>query len=44
MMAGGEELERLSKELEKMAVSPELSQVAQEIRNEVAQETKRPGT
>jgi len=40
MMAGGEELERLSKELEKMAVGPELKQVAQEM----AQEINRPGT
>jgi len=40
MMAGGEELERLSQELEKMAVGPELKQVAQEM----AQEINRPGT
>jgi simple sugar transport system ATP-binding protein len=44
MMAGGEELERLSKELEKMAVSPELEQVAQEIKKEVAQEINRSET
>jgi simple sugar transport system ATP-binding protein len=44
MMAGGEELARLSKELEKMAVGPELKQVAQEIKKEVAQEINRPGT
>lgn len=40
MMAGGEELERLSKELEKMAVDPEMKQVAQQMANEV----NRPGT
>ena len=40
MMAGGEELERLSKELEKMAVDPEMRQVAQQMANEV----NRPGT
>jgi simple sugar transport system ATP-binding protein len=40
MMAGGEELERLSRELEKMAADPELKQVAQQM----AQEIKRPGT
>ena len=34
MMAGGEELERLSRELEKMAVGPEMTQVAKEIRRE----------
>jgi simple sugar transport system ATP-binding protein len=44
MMAGGEELERLSRELEKMAVGPELNQVAQEIKKEAAQEINRPGT
>jgi simple sugar transport system ATP-binding protein len=44
MMAGGEELERLSKELENMAVGPEMKQVAQEIRKEVAHEINRPGT
>src|SRR5712664_4154186 len=31
MMAGGEELERLSKELENMATEPELEQVAREL-------------
>jgi simple sugar transport system ATP-binding protein len=40
MMAGGEELERLSKELEKMAVDPEMKQVARQMANEV----NRPGT
>jgi simple sugar transport system ATP-binding protein len=40
MMAGGEELERLSRELEKMAEGPEMKQVAQEIAHEV----NRPGT
>jgi simple sugar transport system ATP-binding protein len=40
MMAGGEELERLSKELEKMAADPEMKQVAQQM----AQEVNRPGT
>ena len=44
MMAGGEELERLSKELENMAAGAEMKQVAQEIRKEVAQEINRPGT
>jgi simple sugar transport system ATP-binding protein len=44
MMAGGDELERLSKELENMAVGAEMKQVAQEIRKEVAQEINRPGT
>jgi simple sugar transport system ATP-binding protein len=39
MMAGGEELERLSKELEKMAADPEMKQVAQQM----AQEINRPG-
>src|SRR3989475_12810646 len=34
MMAGGEELERLSKELEKMATEPELEQVARELAEE----------
>ena len=34
MMAGGEELERLSKELEKMATEPELEQVAREMAEE----------
>src|SRR2546425_6857605 len=34
MMAGGEELERLSKELEKMAADPGLKQVARELREE----------
>src|SRR2546425_1276725 len=34
MMAGGEELERLSKELEKMATEPELEQVARELAQE----------
>jgi simple sugar transport system ATP-binding protein len=40
MMAGGEELERLSKELEKMATDTETRQVAQEM----AKEINRPGT
>jgi UDP:flavonoid glycosyltransferase YjiC (YdhE family) len=40
MMAGGEELERLSKELEKMTADPEMKQVAQQM----AQEVNRPGT
>jgi len=40
MMAGGEELERLSKELEKMAADPEMKQVAQQM----AQEVNRSGT
>jgi simple sugar transport system ATP-binding protein len=44
MMAGGEELERLSKELEKMAVGPEMKLVAQEIKKEVTPEINRPGT
>jgi simple sugar transport system ATP-binding protein len=35
MMAGGEELERLSKELEQMATEPELKQVARELAEEV---------
>jgi simple sugar transport system ATP-binding protein len=34
MMAGGEELERLSKELETMATEPELEQVARELAQE----------
>src|SRR5881397_3284138 len=34
MMAGGEELERLSKELEKLAANPEMKQVARELREE----------
>jgi simple sugar transport system ATP-binding protein len=34
MMAGGEELERLSKELEKMATEPEVEQVARELAQE----------
>src|SRR6266478_120333 len=34
MMAGGEELERLSKELEKMAADPGLKQVARELAQE----------
>jgi hypothetical protein len=34
MMAGGEELERLSKELEKMATDSGMKQVAQELREE----------
>ncbi len=34
MMAGGEELERLSKELENMATEPELEQVARELAQE----------
>src|SRR5437879_3965267 len=34
MMAGGEELERLSKELEKLAADPEMKQVARELREE----------
>ena len=34
MMAGGEELERLSKELEKMATDVEMKQVAQQFREE----------
>jgi simple sugar transport system ATP-binding protein len=34
MMAGGEELERLSRELEKMATEPELEQVARELAEE----------
>jgi simple sugar transport system ATP-binding protein len=40
MMAGGEELERLSQELEKMAADPELKQVAQQM----AKEFNRSGT
>jgi simple sugar transport system ATP-binding protein len=40
MMAGGEELERLSKELEKMATDTETRQVALEM----AEEINRPGT
>ena len=40
MMAGGEELERLSNELEKMASDPEMKHVAQQM----AQEINRPGT
>jgi simple sugar transport system ATP-binding protein len=40
MMAGGEELERLSKELEKMAVDTDVQQVALEM----AEEINRPGT
>jgi simple sugar transport system ATP-binding protein len=39
MMAGGEELERLSKELEKIGADSELKQVAQEM----AQDIQRPG-
>jgi simple sugar transport system ATP-binding protein len=39
MMAGGEELERLSKELEKMGADSEMKQVAQEM----AQDIQRPG-
>ena len=35
MMAGGEELERLSKELEKMATDPEMKQVAQQMTQEI---------
>ena len=35
MMAGGEELERLSRELEKMASDPELKMVARELAEEV---------
>jgi type II secretory pathway component PulF len=35
MMAGGEELERLSRELEKMATDPETTQVARAIADEV---------
>ncbi|HEV2029601.1 MAG TPA: ATP-binding cassette domain-containing protein [Candidatus Dormibacteraeota bacterium] len=38
MMAGGEELERLSRELEKMATDPETAQLA----HEMADEVKRP--
>jgi len=34
MMAGGEELERLSRELEKLAADPEMKQVARELREE----------
>jgi len=34
MMAGGDELERLSKELEKMSADPGLKQVAEELREE----------
>jgi simple sugar transport system ATP-binding protein len=34
MMAGGEELERLSKELEKMASDPEMKQVARQLAEE----------
>jgi len=34
MMAGGEELERLSKELEKLTADPEMKQVARELREE----------
>jgi simple sugar transport system ATP-binding protein len=40
MMAGGEELERLSKELEMMATDPETTQVAREMADEI----NRPGT
>ena len=40
MMAGGEELERLSKELQNMAADTEMKQVGREM----AQEIKRPGT
>ena len=40
MMAGGEELERLSKELEKMSTDPETTQVAREMADEI----NRPGT
>ena len=36
MMAGGEELERLSKELEKMTSDPQMKQVAQEMSGEAA--------
>jgi simple sugar transport system ATP-binding protein len=35
MMAGGEELERLSMELEKMATDPETTQIAREMADEV---------
>jgi simple sugar transport system ATP-binding protein len=35
MMAGGEELERLSEELEKMAADPEMKQVAQQMAKEI---------
>ncbi len=35
MMAGGEELERLSRELEKMASDPEVKMVAKELAEEV---------
>ena len=35
MMAGGEELERLSRELEKMASDPEVKTVAKELAEEV---------
>jgi simple sugar transport system ATP-binding protein len=35
MMAGGEELERLSKELEKMAADPQMANVAQELAAEL---------
>ena len=35
MMAGGEELERLSRELEKMASDPEMKMVAKELAKEV---------
>jgi simple sugar transport system ATP-binding protein len=34
MMAGGEELERLSKELEKLTADPKMKQVARELREE----------
>jgi len=34
MMAGGEELERLSKELEKLTADPRMKQVARELREE----------
>ena len=40
MMAGGEELERLSKELQNMAADTEVKQVGKEM----AKEISRPGT
>jgi simple sugar transport system ATP-binding protein len=36
MMAGGEELERLSMELEKMATDPETAQIARDMADEVS--------
>lgn len=36
MMAGGEDLERLSKELEKMATDSEMKEVAREMAQEIS--------